>query len=80
DLSDVEDKEGQGDMPVAMNYNTGEISLLQCDGEFTPDEIKEGLNLANNAIGTVYQMQRKALLSKYSQIEESHDESQDEEE
>ena len=80
DLSDIEDKEGQGDMPVAMNHNTGEISLLQCDGEFTPDEIKEGLILAKNAIGTVYQMQRKALLSKYSQIEEPHDESQNEEE
>jgi exosome complex component RRP41 len=80
DLSDVEDKEGQGDMPVAMNHNTGEISLLQCDGEFTPDEIIEGLNLAKTAIGTVYQMQRESLLSKYSRVEKPQDEVQNEEE
>jgi exosome complex component RRP41 len=80
DLSDIEDKEGQGDMPVAMNYNTGEITLLQCDGEFTPDEVKEGIKLAKQAIGQVYQLQRQSILSKYSQIEEVIDELEDEEE
>ncbi len=80
DLSDIEDKEGQGDLPVAMNYNTGEITLLQCDGELTPDEVKEGLELAKQAIGNVYQLQRQAILSKYSQIEEPVDELEDEEE
>ncbi len=69
DLSDVEDKDGQGDMPVAMNYNTGEITLLQCDGEFTADEVKEGLSLAIQAIGDVYKMQKEAILAKYTQIE-----------
>ncbi|MFX0122883.1 MAG: exosome complex exonuclease Rrp41 [Candidatus Hodarchaeota archaeon] len=80
DLSDVEDKEGEGDMPVAMIYNTGELTLLQCDGKFTPEEIKEGLKLSKTAIGQIYQMQRNALLSKYSQIEEPLDELGEEEE
>ena len=70
DLSDIEDKDGEGDMPVAMVYNTGEITLLQCDGEFTPEEVKEGLNLAKDSIGRIYQMQREALLVKYQQIDE----------
>ncbi|NHJ00654.1 MAG: exosome complex exonuclease Rrp41 [Candidatus Heimdallarchaeota archaeon] len=79
DLSDVEDKDGQGDMPVAMVYNTGEITLLQCDGKFTAEEITEGLKLAKEAIGKIYQMQRRALLAKYSQIAESYDEDEEEE-
>jgi exosome complex component RRP41 len=80
DLSDVEDKDGQGDMPVAMNYNTGEITLLQCDGEFTTDEVKEGLSLAVRAIGDVYKLQREAVLAKYTQIEGKIDGAGEEEE
>lgn len=80
DLSDVEDKEGEGDMPVAMVYNTGELTLLQCDGRFTPEEVEEGLKLSKIAIGQIYQMQRKALLNKYSLIEEPLNEPSEEEE
>ena len=80
DLSDIEDKEGEGDMPVAMIYNSGELTLLQCDGNFTLEEIEEGLKLSKTAIGQIYQMQRKALLAKYSQIKESLDELGEEEE
>jgi exosome complex component RRP41 len=80
DLSDIEDKDGQGDMPVAMNSNTGEITLLQCDGEFTPEEVKEGLKLATQAIEEVYSLQRKAVLAKYSEIEEPANELMEEEE
>jgi exosome complex component RRP41 len=80
DLSDVEDKDGQGDLPVAMNYNTGEITLLQCDGEFTIDEVKEGLSLAIRAIGEVYKMQKEAVLAKYTQIEGTIDDLGEEEE
>jgi exosome complex component RRP41 len=73
DLSDVEDKEGDGDMPVAMIYNTEELTLLQCDGTFSPEEVKEGLKLAKEAMKQVYQIQRNALLSKYSQTNETVD-------
>lgn len=71
DLSDIEDKEGDGDMPVAMISNTGELTLLQSDGEFSPEEVKEGLKLAKEAINQVYQVQRSALLAKYSQFGET---------
>ncbi len=80
DLSDIEDKDGQGDMPVAMIYNNNEITLLQCDGEFTPDEVKEGLKLAKEAIGEVYNLQRNALKAKYTQIKEAFEKTTEEEE
>lgn len=80
DLSDIEDKDGQGDMPVAMIYNTNEITLLQCDGEFTPDEVKEGLKLAKEAIGEVYNIQRNALKAKYTQIKVAFEKTTEEEE
>ncbi len=80
DLSDIEDKEGEGDMPVAMIYNTDEITLLQCDGKLSPDEIKEGIKLAKVAISDIYQMQRSALIAKYSQVEDLVEELTEEEE
>jgi exosome complex component RRP41 len=79
DLSDIEDKEGEGDMPIAMIFNTGELTLLQCDGNFTPEEVEEGIKLSKTAIEKIYQMQRKALLNKYSQIEELNELSDEEE-
>jgi exosome complex component RRP41 len=79
DLSDVEDKEGDGDMPIAMVDKTGEITLLQSDGKFTLDEVSEGISLARAAIGDIYKIQREALMKKFGQITESSAESQEEE-
>ncbi len=41
DLNDTEDKEGSGDMPFAFMPNLNQITLLQLDGLFTPDEFKQ---------------------------------------
>lgn len=79
DLADIEDKEGDGDMPVAMVHNTGEITLLQSDGKFTVDEVSEGIGLARDAIGEIYLIQREALMSTFGQIPESSDETQEDE-
>ena len=38
DLSEKEDKEGQADFPIAMMPRTGEITLLQADGNLTEEE------------------------------------------
>ena len=48
DLSDpVEDKEGQADVPIAMMPRTGEITLLQSDGDLSQEEFEEAnANLA----------------------------------
>ncbi|MFX0014647.1 MAG: exosome complex exonuclease Rrp41 [Promethearchaeota archaeon] len=80
DLSDIEDKEGEGDMPIAMIPTTGELTLLQSDGQFTLKEVEEGLKLSKIAINHIYEMQRNALLAKYTQIAEPIDEISEEEE
>ena len=46
DLSEVEDKEGQADVPIAMMPRTGEITLLQSDGDLSQEEFEEAINLA----------------------------------
>ncbi|NHJ32651.1 MAG: exosome complex exonuclease Rrp41, partial [Asgard group archaeon] len=68
DLDDVEDKEGDGDLPFAYLPHTGEVVLLQSDGVFTPEEYKEALDMLIPACKKIYQMQRDALTTKYSRI------------
>ena len=70
DLDDVEDKEGQGDLPIAYLPNLEKIVLLQSDGEFTPEQYNEALDMLIPACKKIYQMQRDALTTKYSQITE----------
>ena len=57
-------------MPVAMMPNLGSITLLQADGEFTPEEFKEALNLAMKGIREVYAKQREALRRRYLKVRE----------
>lgn len=68
DLSGVEDQHGEGDMPIAMMPRLGEITLLQADGNFAPEEIVNALALAREAVLKLYEEQRRALKEKYSKI------------
>jgi exosome complex component RRP41 len=77
DLDDTEDKEGNGDMPVAIMPNLGKVTLLQVDGIYTRDQFQKAFELAIEKGKEIYQMQRKALTSKFfggeamtSQVEE----------
>lgn len=70
DLSDEEDKYGSGDLPIAINNQNQEITLLQADGNFTVDEVKESIELAMKGCEILYQEQRKVLLEKYKDISE----------
>lgn len=65
DLSEVEDKEGQADVPVAIMPRTGEITLLQTDGNLTIDEFDKALNLAMEGCYTISDMQKEALKTRY---------------
>ena len=60
DLSEVEDKEGQADVPIAMMPRTGEITLLQSDGNLTEEEFAKAIDLAMEGC------QKEALMKKYS--------------
>jgi len=71
DLDDVEDKEGKGDLPIAYLPNLEKVVLLQSDGIFTPDQYKEALDMLVPACKEIYQLQRKAITDKYSQINEA---------
>jgi len=66
DLMKEEDNFGQADIPLGYVPRTGEIVLLQMDGDLTHDEFTRGLNLAIDACKKVYNIQRDALKRRYS--------------
>lgn len=65
DLSDIEDKKGDADLPVAYMPKSNAVSLLQMDGSMTEDELKQALDMSINACRTIYEMQKEALRRKY---------------
>lgn len=67
DLSEVEDKEGQADVPVVIMPRTGEITLLQTDGNLTDEEFEEAINLAIEGCMEVSKVQKEALKKRYTE-------------
>jgi exosome complex component RRP41 len=70
DLNKDEDNYGQADMPIAVTQN-GNITLLQMDGHLTSDEFKIGLEMAKKGCADIYQMQKAALMAKFSKSAEA---------
>ncbi|MDL2270723.1 exosome complex exonuclease Rrp41 [Methanobrevibacter sp. OttesenSCG-928-I08] len=66
DLSEVEDKEGQADLPLAIMPRTGEITLLQSDGDLSESEFSKALELAMDGCMQVSEIQKEALRKKYT--------------
>ncbi len=79
DLSDVEDKLGEGDIPMALMPTKKVITLLQSDGDFTPEEFKQALEMGITACEKIYEMQRDVLIERYSKVREEVAEEQEEE-
>ena len=65
DLDDTEDKEGNGDMPVAIMPNLGQVTLLQVDGMYTREKFQKAFELAIEKGKQIYQMQRQALTTRF---------------
>ena len=65
DLSGVEDKAGEADLPIAITWYNEEISLLQFDGDMDLDEMNDFLDKAKEALSKIHQMQLETLKSKY---------------
>ena len=65
DLSEKEDKEGQADVPVAIMPRTGEVTLLQSDGNLTEEEFDKALSLAIEGCNQISKIQKEALKSRY---------------
>ena len=65
DLNDVEDKEGEADLPVAYMPKLERVTLLQMDGILLPEEFDKALELALEGCKKIYEVQREALKKKY---------------
>jgi exosome complex component RRP41 len=70
DLSDVEDKKGLADVPVALMPNFNAITLLQMDGILSLKEFKKTVDMAIKGSLQIYKLQRETLTKKYISMEE----------
>jgi exosome complex component RRP41 len=70
DLSGIEDKAGDADLPLAITWFNEELSLLQFDGDMTLEEMNTSLDEAKKALKDIYDMQLHALKQKYIDIQE----------
>lgn len=68
DLSGIEDKAGEADLPIAITWYNEEVSLLQFDGEMDLNEMKEFLDIARDALKNIHQIQLDVLKSKYIKL------------
>lgn len=78
DLSDIEDKQGEADLPVALMPKSNVISLLQMDGSLTEDEFGQALQMSTDACRKIYEMQRDTLRRKYLVAREESEEKEQE--
>ncbi|MGV9142106.1 MAG: exosome complex exonuclease Rrp41 [Promethearchaeota archaeon] len=70
DLSGVEDKAGDADLPLAITWFNDELSLLQFDGQMSSEEMDTSLDMGKEALEKIYDMQKEALKKKYIEIRE----------
>lgn len=55
------------DVPLAIIPRTGEITLLQMDGEITKDELMKGIAMAKESCKQINEVQKAALKEKYKE-------------
>jgi len=60
------EKGSVADIPVAILPNSGEISLLQMDGENTKENLVKAIELAKKVCKDIYEVQKKALKEKFT--------------
>lgn len=66
DLEYREDSHEDGaDIPVAILPNSGQVSLLQMDGEVSREQINECIEKARQACREIYEIQKNALKDKF---------------
>ncbi len=80
DLGKNEDNYGQADVPMAISPRTGELTLLQMDGNLTPEEYEEAMEMSIEACHDIYEIQKDALRSRYSTTTEDFEEIPEQEE
>ena len=74
DLGKEEDNFGQADMPMGIIPTTGEVVLMQMDGDFSKEEFNQAIELIKKAVPVVYEKQRQALKDKYEKEQKAIEE------
>ncbi len=74
DLTDVEDKKGEADVPLAYMPNLNAITLLQMDGQLTLEEFEKAINMSLEGCKELYAMQKETLKAKYVAVSEEVEE------
>mgnify|MGYP001044479479 CR=1 FL=1 len=74
DLTDLEDKGGEADVPLAWMPNLNAVTLLQMDGMLTMEEFEHVVNLALEGCKQIYQLQKETLKAKYVTVKEAVEE------
>jgi len=80
DLTDLEDKAGEADMPLAYMPSANAITLLQMDGMLTSEEFEQAVNLALDGCKRSSQTQKEALRTKYVTAKTEAEKEKEEEE
>lgn len=68
---DEEAYQGEGgstDVPMAMLPSSGKFTLLQCDGNMVPEDLKKLLEIAKDAASKIYEVQKNALKEKFMEV------------
>lgn len=72
DMNKIEDNYSDADMPAAISPRTGEMLLLQMDGNLTREEINRGVQMIKKAGETISKIQRDALKVSYEKVLEKY--------
>ncbi|WNY26881.1 exosome complex exonuclease Rrp41 [Methanolapillus ohkumae] len=65
DLNKPEDNYGEADLPIAMTED-GKITLVQMDGNLSPSEFEEAMELVQKGCRQVLEIQKAALMEKFA--------------
>ena len=68
DVMDLEDKQGDSDMPMALMPSKNVITLIQMDGLLTHEEFIQSVELAKRGCMEVYAKQREALEEHFKTV------------
>ncbi|TRM74771.1 exosome complex exonuclease Rrp41 [Sulfolobus sp. E1] len=70
DLNEPEDMWGEADMPIAIMPSLNQVTLFQLNGNMSPDEFRQALNLAIKGINVIYNLEKEALRSRFIEFKE----------
>ncbi|SDF82836.1 ribosomal RNA-processing protein RRP41/SKI6 [Methanolobus vulcani] len=69
DLNKPEDNYGDADIPMAMTSD-GEITLVQMDGDVTPEEFKQAIEMCKEGCRQIMELQKETLKNKFTKLED----------